>query len=309
VRELEERPKKGRWFGKDTRFGYLSIVPALILMSFFSAGPLVYALALSFQKYTLGAVERPFVFLENYQKLVESKFFAPSLVNTLIFTVGAVVFVFLIALIFTLILNEKFRANTWVRLALLIPWAIPEIANALGWRWIFDSNWGVWNGIVVYGFGIFNSYQSWLGNPNYAMGTILVPHIWKEVPLATILLLAGISTIPKSLYEAAKLDGANVLARFRRITLPMLRPIIQLVLVYETIQGITSFAYVFVLTGGGPGYTTTTLSWLVWMTSFSFGDFGQGSCVAVIMSIIALLLTLLYFRLLPTKEFGAVTVR
>jgi ABC-type sugar transport system permease subunit len=162
---------------------------------------------------------------------------------------------------------------------------------------------------MVYVLHIFDSYQSWLGNPNYAIGAILAPHVWKEVPLATILLLAGISTIPSSLYEAAKLDGANVLARFRRITLPMLRPIIQLILVYETIQGITSFAYVFVLTGGGPGYATTTLSWLVWMTSFSFGDFGQGSCVAVIMSIIALLLTLLYFRLLPTKEFGSVAVR
>lgn len=306
---MDEPRKKGRRFGRDTRFGYLSIIPALILMSFFSAGPLVYAIALSFQKYTLGAEEHPFIFLENYQGLVVSKFFIPSLVSTLIFTAGAVVLVFIIALVFTLVLNEKFRANTWLRLTLLIPWAIPEIANALGWRWIFDSNWGVWNGVVVYVFRIFDSYQSWLGNPDYAMGTILAPHVWKEVPLATILLLAGISTIPSSLYEAANLDGANVLARFRRITLPMLRPIIQLVLVYETIQGITSFAYVFVLTGGGPGYATTTLSWLVWMTSFSFGDFGQGSCVAVIMSMIALLLTLLYFRLLPTKEFGAVAVR
>jgi len=306
---MDERRRKGRWFGRDTRFGYLSIIPALILMSFFSAGPLVYAIALSFQKYTLGGVERPFIFFENYQGLVGSKFFIPSLVNTLIFTAGAVVLVFIIALIFTLVLNEKFRANAWLRLALLIPWAIPEIANSLGWRWIFDSNWGVWNGIVVYVLRIFDSYQPWLGNPNYAMSAIIAPHVWKEVPLATILLLAGISTIPSSLYEAAKLDGANVLDRFRRITLPMLRPIIQLVLVYETIQGITSFAYVFVLTGGGPAYTTTTLSWLVWMTSFSFGDFGEGSCVAVIMSIIALLLTLLYFRLLPTKEFGAVAVR
>ena len=305
----ERRRKKGRWLGRDTRFGYLSIVPVLILMSFFSAGPLVYVLALSFQEYTLGGYGRPFVFMENYQGLVESRFFIPSLVNTFIFTIGAVVLVFPIALLFTLVLNEKFRANMWLKLTLLIPWAIPEIANALGWRWILDGNWGVLNGIMVYGLGIFDSYQSWLGNPNYAMGAILAPHVWKEVSLATILLLAGISTIPSSLYEAAKLDGANVLARFRRITLPMLRPIIQIILVYETIQGITSFAYVFVLTGGGPGYTTTTLSWLVWMTSFSFGDFGQGSSVAVIMSVIAILLTLLYFRLLPTKEFGAVTVR
>lgn len=302
--------KKGRRLGGDERFGYLSIIPALILMSFFSAGPLVYALALSFQQYRLAAPEgHPFIYAENYEALAESKFFFPSLVNTLIFTAGAVVFVFLIALVFTLVLNEQFRGNLWIRLTLLIPWAIPEIANALGWRWILDSNWGVWNGIVVYGLRIFDSYQSWLGNPDYAMGAILAPHIWKEVPLATILLLAGISTIPGSLYEAARLDGANVLARFRRITFPMLRPIIQLVLVYETILGITSFAYVYVLTGGGPGYTTTTLSWLVWMTSFNFGDFGQGSSVAVIMSALALLLIVLYFRILPTREFGAITVR
>lgn len=306
---MDARHKKSRLFEKDTIFGYLSIIPALILMSFFSAGPLVYALTLSFQKYTLGGYERAFVFLDNYQGLVSSKFFFPALVNTLIFTSGSVVLVFLIALIFALILNEKFKGNIWLRLILLIPWAIPEIANALAWRWIFDNNWGVWNGIMVYVLRIFDRYQPWLGNPSYAMGAILAPHVWKEVPLATVLLLTGISTIPNSLYEAAKLDGATVLARFRRITVPMLKPIIQLVLVYETIQGITSFAYVFVLTGGGPGYSTTTLSWLVWMTSFSFGDFGQGSCAAVIMSIVALLLTLLYFRLLPTKEFGAVAVR
>jgi len=161
----------------------------------------------------------------------------------------------------------------------------------------------------VHVFHLFGEYQSWLGNPNYAMAGIVIPHVWREVPLATILLMAGLSTIPPSLYEAATLDGANVLRRFRRITLPMLRPIIQLVLVYETIQGITSFAYVWLMTGGGPGYTTTTLSWLVWMTSFSFGNIGQGSSVAIVMSLIATVFIMLYFRLLPTKEFGAVAVR
>ncbi len=295
----------------DIRFGYLSVIPALIIMSFFSAAPLIYALVLSFQDYDLTkpGEEHPFIGVQNYSELTANTFFFPSLTNTIIFTLGALLSVFILSLAFALVLNEQFKGNTWVRVALLVPWAIPEIANALGWKWIFDSNWGVWNGIMVHGLHLFTDYQSWLGNPDFAMFGIIVPHVWREVPLATILLMAGISTVPPSLYEAATLDGANALGRFRKVTLPMLRPIIQLVLVYETIAGITSFAYVWLLTGGGPGYTTTTFSWLVWMTSFSFGNIGQGSAVAVVMSLTAIVFILLYFRLLPTKEFGVVAVR
>lgn len=303
--------RRGGWLSGDRRFGYLSIFPALVLMTVFSTGPLVYAFVLSLQRYKLAeaGLGRPFNYGENYADVVGSGFFLPSLINTLIFTLGAVVIIFLIALTFTLVLNEAFRGSIWIRLALLVPWATPEIANALAWRWIFDANWGVWNGLTVHVFYLFDIYQSWMGHPNYAMGTILAPHIWREVSLATILLLAGISTIPGSLYEAAKLDGANIFARFKRITLPMLKPIIQLVLVYETILALASFAYVFILTGGGPGYVTTTLSWLIFVTSFNFADFGQGSAVAVIMSAIAIFLIVLYFRLLPTRQFGSVTVR
>lgn len=301
----------GKILGPEEKFGYLSLIPVLTLMSLFSAGPLIYAFTLSFQKYKLSEFGsgQPFIFLENYKALMESPFFLPALANTLIFTAGSVLLVFIIALCFSLVLNENYRGSIWLRAILLIPWAIPEIGNALAWRWIFDGNWGVWNGLMVYVFKVFDSYQSWLGDPKYAMLSVIIAHVWKETPLATVLLLTGLSTIPRSLYDAAKVDGANIFARFRKITLPMMKPILQLVLVYETILGITSFAYVFVLTGGGPGYSTTTLSWLIWMTSFGFGDFGEGCSVAVIMALISVFLIYLYFKLLPTRQFGSITVR
>ena len=293
----------------DNRFGLLSILPTVGFLTVLSTAPLLYAFALSFQKYKLTSPgQHPFIFLDNYVKVVGSYHFVAAITNTLVFTVGAVIFVFLVSLIFSLALNEKFRGSGWLRVLVLIPWAIPEMASALVWRWIYDSHFGLLNALLVYVIPIFHSYQSWLGSPAYAMPAILVPQIWKEVPLCVLLFLTGYSTIPQSLYEAAKIDGANVYARFRRITIPMLKPIIQIILVYETIMGIASFAYVYILTGGGPGDATTTLSWYTYMASFSFADFGQGAAVAVIMSVISLVFIALYFRLIPTRKFGAVGV-
>jgi len=293
----------------DTKFGITSTLPTVAFLTVLSTAPLLYAFALSFQKYKLTSPgQHPFIFLENYAKVVTSYHFTAAITNTLIFTVGAVVFVFLVSLVFSLVLNERFRGCAWLRILILIPWAIPEMASALVWRWIYDSHFGVLNAILVYVVPVFDSYQSWLGDPRYAMAAILFPQIWKEVPLCVLLFLTGYSTIPQSLYEAAKIDGANAFARFKRITIPMLKPIIQIVLVYETIMGIASFAYVYILTGGGPADATTTLSWYTFMASFSFADFGQGAAIAVFMSVISLIFIVLYFRLIPTRRFGAVGV-
>jgi multiple sugar transport system permease protein len=183
---------------------------------------------------------------------------------------------------------------------LLIPWAIPSVANALMWKWIYDSNYGVLNGIL-YQLDFINTYMVWLGDANKTLALIANAFVWKEVPLAAILLLVGLKTIPADLYAAARVDGADTIRRFLHVTLPGLAPSFALVAVYETMMAIRHFDLFFILTEGGPGDASAVVAWRVYVETFRNLSFGTGAAMSYILALATLAMSYVVIRTLARR--------
>jgi multiple sugar transport system permease protein len=202
----------------------------------------------------------------------------------------------LAALAVALFLNEAFRGRRILAVLLLVPWATPSVVNGLMWKWIYDSNYGVLNGLLS-ALGWIDSYKIWLADPDKTLYLIANAAIWKQMPLSAILLLVAMKSIPEDLYKAARVDGANVFQRFLHVTLPALRPGLMLVLVYETMISVRHFDLFMLLTEGGPGNASSTLSWQIYVETFRSLHFGTGSALAYILALVTLILGYLMIRL------------
>ena len=216
------------------------------------------------------------------------------------FSVMAVAAISVLALLIALLLNEEFPGRRILSALLLIPWAIPYVANALMWKWIYDSNYGALNGLL-YQLDFINTYMVWLGDADKTLALIANAFIWKEVPLAVILLLVGLKTIPADLYAAAKVDGANAFQRFFHVTLPALAPSFMLVIVYETMMAIRHFDLFFILTEGGPGDASHVVAWRVYVETFRNLSFGTGAAMSYILALATLVLSYGVIRMLAQK--------
>jgi len=199
-----------------------------------------------------------------------------------------------------LVLNRDFKYRGIVRALILIPWALPSVVVGITWQWIYNANYGVLNGLLL-SLGFIDSYRSWLGNPSTALYMVVITKIWKEVPFVALILLAGLQTIPKNLYEAAKIDGSNLWQCFRDITLPLLRPSILVVLVLQTMWAIRVFDIIYVMTRGGPANKTMVITYYTFLRTFKFLDFGHGTALAYVVTMFIVLFTLLYIKLLYVK--------
>ncbi len=221
--------------------------------------------------------------------------------NTLLFTGISVVLVTALGLAVALLLNNRLRGFGLLRALVLLPWAIPLVSAGIIWKLMLHANFGAVNG-ALYQLGLIDNYMTFLSQMPHAMASVIFAHVWREFPLATILFLAGLQAIPPEFYDAAKVDGAGILARFRFVTLPLLRGTLLIVLVYETMIGLAVFDLVYVLTGGGPGTGTTLISWLAWVTTFKSLNPGRGAALSFIMAIALGILIMLYLRLLKPEE-------
>jgi multiple sugar transport system permease protein len=218
------------------------------------------------------------------------------------FTIIAVAAVVVISLGIALLINEHFRGSEFIKLALLLPYAIPGAVSAVIWNWIYDPNFGILNA-VLYNLGLIDEYMTFAADPSLALWAILYAYVWKFVPYTTFIFAAGLATIPTSVYEAAQLDHSGTFRTFFKVTLPLLKPVLQMVLVIQTIFALVMhFGLVFVITQGGPGDTTRTLAWLVYNESFTFTRFGRGAAMAIILSIIMLAFIYLYLVLLNPER-------
>ena len=242
----------------------------------------------------------PFVWFENYQEVFQDELFWQSVWRTTSFTLACVVAIMLIALAMALLLNEEFRGRRFLSAMLLVPWAIPYVANGLMWKWIYDSGYGALNGIL-FQLDFIDKYMVWLGDSKKTLWLIANAFVWKEVPLATILVLVGLKSIPADLYSAARVDGANTWARFIHITLPSLRPSFMLVVIYETMMAIRHFDLFFILTEGGPAEASHVLAWHVYVETFRKLSFGTGSALAYIMALVTFALAFWLIRMLGKK--------
>jgi multiple sugar transport system permease protein len=199
-----------------------------------------------------------------------------------------------------LLLNQEFRGRRVLSAILLIPWAIPYVANGLMWKWIYDSGYGALNGLLLQ-LGLIDKYLVMLGDTDKTLGLITNAFVWKEVPLATILLLVTLKSVRPDLYSAAKVDGANVWQRFLHITLPSLVPGFALVVIYETMMAIRHFDLFFVLTEGGPADASHVVAWEVYVETFRKLAFGTGAALAYIMAVATFVLAWFIIRATSRK--------
>jgi ABC-type sugar transport system permease subunit len=290
-----------RRFNYDTRSALVFIAPVMAVLAVVAVFPILYSLYLSFFKLKLSRPHRvPFVWFDNYLSLLGDELFWSSVLRTAYFSVVSVAAIALLAVLVALLLNETFRGRRILGAILLIPWAIPTVANGLMWKWIYDSGYGALNGLLLQ-LGLIDRYLIWLGDPDKTIPLIANAFVWKEVPLATILVLVTMKSIPADLYRAAKVDGANMVQRFVHITLPSLRPGLALVAIYESMMAIRHFDLFFILTEGGPGEASHVSAWHIYTETFRSLSFGTGAALAYMMAIVTFALAYFVIRTLGRR--------
>ena len=283
-------------------YAYLSILPALLIIVLFTVYPVLYNVDLALHKNVLTAPDKhPFTGVKNFGDLLRNPGLLQSFRTTLQFTVITVVGVAVLGTGIALLLNERFLGARVLQVLILIPWAIPVVMAGIIWRWMFAGNVGVINGLL-YSLGFIDSYYSFFGNPAAAKMALVAARLWKDVPLATILLLASLQVIPPESYDAAKIDGGGAWSVFRYVTLPFLRPTLTVVLILQTLVGFVTFDLVYVMTGGGPANATTLVAWYTYTEIFTHLNLGRGAALAFIIALLTLLMALVYFRALRSED-------
>lgn len=273
------------------------VVPAIVFVLLFFAYPVVQSIIMGSQEYTVQTFftgEAPWVGLANYVSVMASPLFATSLVNTLLFSVGAIIGQFVLGLALALFFNRKFPLNTAIRSLLLIPWLVPLVASAAVWRWILSEN-GVLNETLRF-MGLVNEPIPWLTSPDMALASVIIVGIWVGLPLDIVIFYSGLKAIPEEMYEAGALDGATGWRAFVHLTWPSLRPVVSVVLVLGVIHSVKALDIILALTGGGPANSTQTLATYSYNESFIQFQFGTGAAISNIIIVISLVFTFIYLR-------------
>jgi multiple sugar transport system permease protein len=276
----------------ERRQAFWMVAPAVAVLVGVALYPIGAAIWLSLQRRVLVFGEARFIGLGNYRFLLEDARFWAALGNTVYFTVVAVLVELLLALPLALLLHRAFPGRGLLRAGALIPWAIPTVVSARLWGWLFNADYGLVNRLLP------GTDINWLGTPGYALHAAILVDVWKTTPFVALLLLAGLQGISDDLYKAARVDGASAWRTFRAITLPLLKPAILLALLFRTLDAFRVFDAIYVLTEGGPGNTTETLSVYAYKMLMRSGDFGYGSTLAVVTFLCVMLISLVYLKLL-----------
>jgi multiple sugar transport system permease protein len=263
---------------KTRRAWYL---PLALLVGLFFVYPAVRTLGLSFfRQNAANAFHVEFTGAANFKRLLGDSRLFNSLRSTAIFTIVSVTLEFTLGLILALAANRLVKGQDVVRTILLIPWTLPTAVIAVLWAWIFNDQFGVINAILLR-LKILPAPFSWLATASGAMSAIIIADVWKTVPFVFIILLAGTQSIPPELYEAVEIDGGGAWAKFRFVTWPLISPFAFIALIFRAIQAFGIFDLVYVMTGGGPGGSTETVSMYVYQTFMRYLDFGYGSAISV----------------------------
>lgn len=267
---------------REQRTAWILLLPALLLLLFVFAYPITRAFWLSLFTQNLGTKLQPvFSGLDNYLRMAGDGRFWQSFWTTTIFTSASVVLELLLGLGIALVLNQQFLGRGVVRTSAILPWALPTALIGLGWRWIFNDQFGVVNDILLR-TRLINSGINWLGEPTLAMIAVIFADVWKTTPFISILILAGLQSISPDLYEAHAIDGATPWQSFRHITLPLLLPQILIALLFRFAQAFGIFDLIQVMTGGGPGGATEVVSLYIYSTVMRYLDFGYGAALVVV---------------------------
>ncbi len=291
-------------FFKHENVGILFALPAFVYMLIVVGYPIISNIVLSAQDVTVRNLARGtknFVGLNNYIVLFRDEVFRLTISNTLKFTVYSLLFQFIIGFALAVFFNKNFSFAKPIRGLLMIPWMIPMTVTALIFKFIFSTDVGIIN-YLLHSLGIISENIEWLTNPNIALGCVIFANVWIGIPFNTILLSTGLTTISQELYESAAIDGANGFQRFIKITLPLLRPTIESVLVLGFIYTFKCYDLIYVMTSGGPVNSTHLMSTYSYKLSFEMFDYSMGSAAANVLLVILLVVGMVYLKITMEGE-------
>ncbi|RED58164.1 carbohydrate ABC transporter permease [Cohnella phaseoli] len=280
---------------RNIAFATVLLLPVFVIMMLTIIAPLVSAIALSFSDYSLMDPDRSWNQFRNYTELLGSSEFYHSFGITLTYVAAAVTIDLLLGLLTAVLLNRNIRMRSFLRSLFMIPWAIPTIVTALIFLWIYQPDYGVLNYMMTRS-GLMSENVSWLQSMDWALAAITVVAVFRQTPLVSVMLLAGLQNIPASLYEAARIDGASGWKMFLHVTLPLLKPVITSVTLIMIVNNFQMFTLFFTLTNGGPAGSTTSLAILTYETAFSRYELGKGSAIGVIWLILLFVFSVLFTR-------------
>jgi multiple sugar transport system permease protein len=312
------RPQMGRIataLENEKILGFVLLTPALVLILVFIAYPFVLGIWMSMTDKLVGTAGN-FVGLANYALLLQSDIFRTAAWNTVFFTTMATVFKAALGMWLALLLNRKFRFARITRSTVLLPFIVPTVLSTLAWLWMFDATFSVINWVLrwlwqmeIGAFGVvlkdnwgFFRGPLWLGDPGWAMFSVILVNVWRGLPFFAISFLAGLQTIPQELYDAADIDGATGWRKFWHVTLPLIKPVAIVVVVFSVVITFADFQLVYILTRGGPNNETHLLATLAYQLGMTSGNIGQGAAVALFM--LPILATVIVFQLWYLRRQG-----
>ena len=268
----------------ERRLSRVLLAPALIYIAALVGAPFVLAIIYSLTSISLGGHSFNFVGLQNFQAALRDGSFRRALGNTILFAFSSQILVLVLSSALAIALQREFRGKWLVRLLILLPWVAPISLGTLGWLWILDSIYSVinWTLRALHVFGPA-TWPIWLGQPTLAMSSVIGVQVWRTLPLATVILLGGLSGIPQDIHDAAEVDGARFFRHMFQITIPLVLPIALVATLFGFVFAFTDMIVVFVLTRGGPFDTTQVLASLAFYKSVDGGDLGGGAAVALFL--------------------------
>lgn len=297
--ELFESQRRRRI--KEAMIGYLLLMPVLIVLVMFVFYPMASSIYTSFFKKQLGVSTMKFVGFKNYQSLFKNSLFTKSLTNSIIWTVLSTGLQFVFGMICALLLNKEFKGRGFWRGLYIVPWVVPPVVVAIIFRWLLNGLFGYGNQ-VLQALHIIQEPLGWFSDAKLVMPVLIFINVWRGVPFMMITLLAGMQTIPTDLYEAAKVDGANAVQRFFRITLPNMRHVITIGLLIYTLWNFNNFDMIYLLTKGGPGTISFTLPVMIYSAAFEEFAYGKAAAISTVMFLILAVVAFIYLRLMSSEE-------
>ena len=303
---MEAAPRRTSWRARtrEGRFALLLLLPSIIVVFGIVIYPILKALYTSFFAVTTPFPGQfPFIGLRNYTFALSHSDFWSAVLRTAYFTVVSTGLELVFGMGIALLMYAPLRGRWLFRTIVVLPWALPTIVNGAMWRYFFNAQYGVVNALFTQA-GLQDSYHSWMSSPFGALNIVILADVWKNTSLVAFFLLAGLTTIPKDLYEAARIDGYGPVGSFFRITLPLLRPVIVIVLVLRTIEAFKVFDIIYVMTGGGPANGTQSIAFYTYQRAFSDEYFGYGSALAYLIVLFILGFAVLYIRMLRSDTYA-----
>ena len=291
-------PTIGELLDRQGVLAYVLLLPGLLVLAAFIGWPFITSLWLSVTDQSVSTSVARFVGLENFTGALRSQIFGQTVRNTFVYTGVTVVLKLAFGLGLAVLMNQSFRLKNLARAALLLPWIVPTALSAIAWLWLFDATFSVFNWAIVRS-GLADRGINWLGEGSWAMTSIIIANIWRGTPFFAISILAGLQTVDRELLDAASVDGASLWQRFWRITIPLIRPVVLIVVLFSVVSTISDFQLVYVLTRGGPANSTHLLGTLAYDVAVRAGQLSQGAAISLYMFpvlIVCVVALLVYMR-------------